>query len=278
MSEINRDTFLVYVKRAPFGNSLSPIQIEGLNRYLDYWESKYADKDIRWLAYILASVYHETGGHFNPIKETVMPYHRDKNPSDKEVIRRLDNAYRTGKLKRVKTPYWRQGWFGRGDIQITHEDNYIKFGLQGDPSMALHKDTAVWITFKGMTEGLFSPGNTLQKYFNGSKEDPKGARRIVNGVDKSGLIADYYTNFLGAIKASLEEEKPKDVTPEETKALEQKPMSEEIPTWVVAGGGVASGVISAVSSPWGVLSLALVLISVGVYLWYRSKDKREHGG
>ena len=42
-------------------------------------------------------------------------------------------------------------------------------------------------------------GKSLEDYFNASKNDPVGARRIINGTDKARQIAGYHGEFLAAI-------------------------------------------------------------------------------
>ena len=82
---IARETFFSRVRPAPFGNRLTTEQVQGMNEMLDEWEEKYHDKDIRWLAYIFASVFRETGGRMVPVRETFAH-------SDAQAISRLNTA------------------------------------------------------------------------------------------------------------------------------------------------------------------------------------------
>ena len=109
---MNRETFYNAIRPA-FGGSLSQPQVDGMDALLHEGRNL----PLHHMAHVLAHVRRETGGYMAPIKETVMPSHKDKNPSDAEVIRRLDAAFAKGRLGAVKTPYWRTGWFGRGQIQ-----------------------------------------------------------------------------------------------------------------------------------------------------------------
>ena len=278
MKTIDRKVFFTYIRRAPFGNKISPSQRDGVEKYLDYWENHYSNEDYRRLAYVLASVFHETYGWFHPIKETVYPYHKNKNPSDAEVIRRLENAFKSGKLKSVRTPYWREGFFGRGGIQITHEDNYKKFGIADNPSLASDPDKSVESAFRGMAEGLFAPGHKLSRYFKASVEDPVGARRIVNGTDKATLIAKYYENFKDALEHSFKPEEIKDV-PEEDVEGKSESIIKDPQTIVVTGATAGSSLIAAITSPWGVAGLVVLVAAVGIglYLYFRKKEKYENG-
>lgn len=199
-------TFFAYARRAPFGGRLTQGQIDGMNALFRCWDShKIPAPDKRHLAYILASVFHETGGRMVPVRETFAS-------TDAGAIAALDKAYKAGRLGQVSKPYWRKGangkaYFGRGDIQLTHEENYKVLGerigvdLVGNPSLALDLDISAEIAIVGMLEGLFT-GKKLTDYFNLKKDDPVGARAVVNGRDKAKLIAGYYKSFLDGLEAA----------------------------------------------------------------------------
>ena len=142
-----------------FGNSLSQKQVEGVEAILD--EADKRGTSIFHLAAIMAEAYHETGGQMQPVKETVYASSKDRNPPDAVVIARLEKAFKDGKLPWVKTPYWRDGWFGRGLIQLTHKANYDKFGVT--KQSALDLKTSVRVMFDGMEKGLFT-GRKLSDY------------------------------------------------------------------------------------------------------------------
>ena len=203
---MNRAAFYASVRQRAsgiFGTSLSQSQVSGCEAILD--EAERRGTPLRHLAYVLATAYHETGGQIQPVKETVYASSKDRNPSDETVIKRLETAWKAGKLGSVKTPYWRKdvagkSWFGRGLVQITHEANYSKLGLLigvdlvKDPSKALELPTAVKILFVGMELGSFT-GKSLSDYLDATKPDYEGARRIINGTDKTATIAGYARAF-----------------------------------------------------------------------------------
>lgn len=213
---MNRAAFFASVRSRTsgvFGGSLSAQQVQGTEAILDACQ-KYRVTDKHHVANILAQVFHETGGYMLPIKETVMPSHKDKNPSDGTVIKRLDTAYAKGQLKWVKTPYWRDGWFGRGPIQTTHERNYQKVGkaigvdLVKDRNRILEPSIGAASAVVGMRDGLYT-GKKLAD-FNFGKElaavdggGQFGPRRIVNGVDGTDKkIAAYHRAFYAALTAA----------------------------------------------------------------------------
>ena len=57
--------------------------------------------------------------------------------------------------------------------------------------------------FAGMTEGWFT-GKLLADYFSATKDDPRNARRIINGTDKASTIAGYHAEFLDALEKAAE--------------------------------------------------------------------------
>jgi len=96
-------------------------------------------------------------------------------------------------------------YYGRGFVQLTWYENYLKFGqllgidLLNDPDKAMELNIATKILFAGMTQGLFT-GVNLARYFNDQREDWEGARKIINGNDCAAKIAAYGKNFLECLK------------------------------------------------------------------------------
>ena len=180
---MNKAAFYTHLRKrgGPFGTSMSQRQVDGIEAILD----EGAGLPLSHLANVLAQVHRETGAGMYPVKETVYSWSSDKNPSDATVIARLNRAFAKGQLTWVSKPYWRSGYFGRGQIQITHEDNYQKMSetvgvdLVKNPSAALDLSTSARIAVRGMRDGSFTE-RSLEEY-NGTKYDHAGARAIVNG-------------------------------------------------------------------------------------------------
>lgn len=196
---IDRAAFFAAVRSSLFGGRLKQGQVDGLNVILEEAEKRLTDP--RQIAYVLATAYHETGRTIQPVRETFAT-------SDASAIARLDKAFRDGKLGQVKTPYWREGWFGRGYVQLTHRDNYAKMSavvgvdLVSDPGRAMEPRIAALILVEGMKRGSFT-GKGLDLYFPaGGNPKWQDARRIVNGTDRAATIADYARKFHAALTAS----------------------------------------------------------------------------
>lgn len=203
---MKRDAFFTALRARDsgvFGTALSADQVSGCEALLDAC----IGYPLPHVAHVLAEVYHETGGGMMPVKETVYRSSKDRNPSDATVKARLETAWARGQLPWVKTPYWRDGWFGRGQIQLTHQDNYRKASalvgvdLVAHPERALELPVSAQIAAEGCRAGMFT-GKRLSDY-DGPAFDHYNARAIVNGdKGKNGnLIVAYGRAFERALAA-----------------------------------------------------------------------------
>lgn len=173
---------------------LNQTQVSGLDNLLGYLELDADVSDIRWAAYMLATVKHECADTFQPITERGAKSYFDKYEPGTKIGKGLGNTVKgDGYLYR-----------GRGYVQITGRANYQKMteklALTGDEDLVLHPDSALHpgiayriISF-GMRTGSFT-GKKLSDYVNATKCDYTNARRIVNVLDKAATIKDYAVNF-----------------------------------------------------------------------------------
>jgi peptidoglycan hydrolase-like protein with peptidoglycan-binding domain len=191
----SRAAFLTRVNATLFSGKISDSQKEGVNRYLNAWliYNNVLGKNIpvSWLAYILATVYHETAATMQPIAEYGHGAGYDYGKPDPE----------TGQV-----------YYGRGDVQLTHKVNYEKaqqyvinfntmkpdLDMVNNPDLALVPWVAAQVTINGMSQGWFT-GKSLSDYLTPTATDYYNARRIINGTDKAQTIAAYAVEFEEAL-------------------------------------------------------------------------------
>ena len=184
---IDRAKFFATV-RARLGR-LSASQVEGIERILDAIDGA----PLAHQAYMLATPWHETDATMQPVREAF----------------KLSEEWRKRNLR-----YW--PWYGRGDVQLTWEENYrkadralakaglIKAGaLLANPDLAMRPDISAFILRRGMTDGWFS-GKKLSDYLPASGVATRAqyiqARRIINILDKADLVEDYAQVFERALR------------------------------------------------------------------------------
>ena len=193
---INKKFFFDHARLILFGGKLTQSQTDGLLVILQEWEANYARQDDRWLAYMLATAYHETDKKMQPIEE----YGKGQS---KPYGKRLKMA-KDSKGNHIPYTDTKEIFFGRGFVQLTWYENYKRAGIKLNKNLllnaALALDTkiATGIMFTGMTEGWFT-ARKLSQYFNATTEDWVNARRIINGTDKANLIAQHARNFYSCI-------------------------------------------------------------------------------
>lgn len=179
--------------------SLTQGQVDGLNELLGLIAADSTVTDARHLAYMLATVKHETAGTFKPIAE----YGRGKG-----------RAY--GRAVAYTAPdgtVYRNTYYGRGYVQLTWLGNYRRLGervgvgdlFARDPDAVMQPRHAFAIMVAGMTEGLFT-GEKLADYINGGRCDYRSARRIINRMDRAELIADYARKFETILRTAITHE------------------------------------------------------------------------
>jgi len=136
-------------------------------------------KDQRWVAYILATMRHETGFTYAPVEEI---------------------GHGAGRPYGTPHPATGHAYYGRGYVQITWLGNYQTFAhrlgvdLVSQPHLALDPATSYRIASLGMTQGMFT-GVNLARFIHDGTADYLNARKIINGLDKAEVIAGYAQRF-----------------------------------------------------------------------------------
>src|SRR5688572_5481089 len=215
---IDRAAFYENIKRhshfganamGPARRGLPPRQ-QGFDAILDVWESEYADRDPAWLAYILATAWHETGAWMVPVREG---FARTDDEAFNRVKRHIEREGLNDYVSRKENGH---SYYGRGFVQLTWDTNYKRMGERcgvGDqfydnPEMVMEAQHGAKIICRGMVEGLFRNGNTLPRYFGDGHYDWHNARLIVNGrrrdgsIDKAAEIAAHGRAFYEALLAT----------------------------------------------------------------------------
>ncbi len=197
---LNRARFFAGVRSSLFLNKMTQAQVDGCNAILDGWEAR-TNPDLRQLAYMLATTKWETAHTMQPIGE---------HGGDAYFRRMYDPEGERGDFARANgntEPGDGVKYHGRGYVQLTWRSNYAKMAeltgvdLVNEPERALEPAIAATILFEGMERGLFT-GAKLSRYFNAADCNWINARRIINGTDKAGAIADIARAFNVALDAS----------------------------------------------------------------------------
>ncbi|WP_017978538.1 hypothetical protein [Sphingomonas melonis] len=173
--------------RPLFGKSLTSAQVAGIECKLTAFGA--AGAPIAYVAYGLATSFHETAQTMQPVRE---------------IGRGKGRAYG------VPGKHGGQIAYGRGDVQLTWDYNYARadgeLGLKGaltaNYDLALDPAISARIMVEGMLEGWFT-GKRLSDYLPASGFATLAqfikARRIINGVDRAAAIAALAAVFQDAL-------------------------------------------------------------------------------
>jgi putative chitinase len=174
-------------------------QVDGTELLLE----KLSRLRLSWVAYALATTWHETAATMQPILEKGGPSYfkrmYDPEGTRPHVARALGNILPGDGVR----------FAGRGYVQLTGRTNYDRaaratgYPLVGNPDLAMRPDIAAEILRAGMVEGWF----TGRKFASalpddlGTRAQFREARRIINGTDRADKIASYALDFQAALIA-----------------------------------------------------------------------------
>jgi putative chitinase len=170
-----------------------------------------ADADftmLRQIAYVLATINHETAHSFVPVRERMAVLGR--SPAQDKLYKR-QQQYK---------PY-----YGRGYVQITWHDNYVVAGrklagmtsnggtasgstiqpdsLVQNPELALDPAVSYAVASRGMREGWFTKKRLDNYIKEGAAPNYVAARAIINPGDCAELIGGYADKFELLLRAAL---------------------------------------------------------------------------
>ncbi len=212
---MKRDDFYDVVRKDLFRGELSQGQVDGMEAILNFWETppvtpagefkeQWDIRSIGWLAYMLATAYHETDFTMQPISE------KSDRTGDDYFTRRYEDRDDLGNTERGDGAKFK----GRGFVQLTGRANYTKMtkvvqsfypscpDFTNEPETVKQDEYASVIMFYGMFMGSFT-GKALKRYIGdpdkGQKVDFYNARRIINGLDEAHKIEDYARKFEKAL-------------------------------------------------------------------------------
>ena len=139
------------------------------------------------IAYVLATVQHETNNTFQPVEEAYY-----LKPRSRQIAHLKTKSY--------------YPFYGRGYVQLTWNYNYEKYGrklginLLANPDRVMEPNIALFILVDGMLLGEFT-SKKLGTYVNGRKTDFYNARQVINGYDKAELIKGIANNWLSRLNS-----------------------------------------------------------------------------
>lgn len=182
---------------AAYGH-VDPVKQQNIERLLSAIEADAAVSDVRWAAYMLATVKHECADRWQPVEE----YGKGAGRPYGEPV----TVVSADGQSHANT------YYGRGYVQITWKDNYARLGkaigvndqLVIAPEKALDPSIAYRIMSEGMRRGLFT-GRKLGDYINDQRCDYRQARQIINGLDQADRIAAYSNTLETILRQSVAE-------------------------------------------------------------------------
>ncbi|MBV8808025.1 MAG: hypothetical protein JO033_05075 [Acidobacteriaceae bacterium] len=191
--------FSAYVTAFP-GPPPKPEQVARAGTLMGFLSTDSDISDIRWAAYMLATVKHECADTWTPIAERGSPEYFRRYDADTVLGHRLGNT-EDGDGFRFR---------GRGYVQITGRANYGHLGqllgmgdqLTENPDLALDPNVAYRIMSIAMRTGSFT-GKKLGDFISQNSCDFMNARRIINGTDQAEKIAGYATKIQQVLTSAI---------------------------------------------------------------------------
>ncbi len=189
---------------------LSESQVAGIENLLNVWEKYFFADDVNYLAYNLATAYHETGAAMQPIKEF----------GDRSYFNKYEPGTQIGKVLGNTQPGDGYRFRGEGHVQNTGRANarkatkrlneIFKLGidLEKTPDKRGDPFVSAMSLFLGNKEGWWT-GKDLDDFIDTKDESDEedlrefiDSRYVVNGKDKALKIGRYALSFEAALRAA----------------------------------------------------------------------------
>lgn len=168
--------------------TLTAASVAGMQSILENIAADPDVTDVRWAAYMLATVKRECANKWLPLEE----FGKGKGRPYGVPVKVTDAEGTT----------YTNTYYGRGYVQLTWKANYANMGaklglgnlLVLHPEHALEPVTAFKIMSFGMRHGSFT-GKKLADFIHDKVADYVNSRRIINGLDHAQDIAGYAESF-----------------------------------------------------------------------------------
>lgn len=272
---MDRKVYFDKARALVFGSKMAEEQVDGMSAILDYWDDREGLTDWRYLAYMMATTYHETAHTMQPISERGQISYFNKYEPGRRIGGVLGN--------KVKGDGYR--YRGRGYVQLTGRSNYARMGrllgvdLVGYPDLALNPELAAKIMFEGMLAGKSYRGDftgkKLEDYFTDNKTDWINARRIINGTDEAELIAGYARKFYTAlVAADIPLKSPEALQPQRSRTVQASTAVGTIGAGITASAvtNVGTSLIDALGADVFGIAVGVSLVALAAYLVYARWD------
>tara|TARA_R110002049_G_scaffold4063_3_gene29319 strand:- start:1205 stop:1756 length:552 start_codon:yes stop_codon:yes gene_type:complete len=169
--------FKMYKELLDKDKKLTQEEVDNIDLFLDLVIKNRCYFTIPQWAYVFATTFHETFFTFKPVIEAFW----------------LSEEWRKKNLRYYP-------WYGRGYVQETWYENYLKNEKRTgvlytkNPNLALVPENAFNNMIYNLKHGIYT-GKRLDYYINDKRKSYLYARYTVNGIDKRELIAGYAETF-----------------------------------------------------------------------------------
>lgn len=202
---MERSKFYAALRTSLFKGGVTQAQVNGMEGILDGFAT-HGDGKADTLAYAMATAFHETGARMVPVREGFANTDAGARAAVNKLAIKRGPQSAVARYAKPQPPH-NHVYYGRGHVQLTWMDNYLKSSADAGVDLVKYPDKmldpviSARVLIKGLLDGRWNgAGKGLRYYLD--KGDVLGARRTVNILDKAETIAGYHAKFLAAVKAA----------------------------------------------------------------------------